>query len=90
MSTPTNHPKSVLMEPKNTKLNEFIMNIYDMSQFRFFIFILSILCCFFVVIAAVLIPCEWSTCISSTKIKDLKPLWSGSIFTDKGFYHIIF
>ncbi|XP_025198472.1 uncharacterized protein LOC112596868 isoform X1 [Melanaphis sacchari] len=80
VTTPTNHPKSVLINSKNTKLEEFIMNIQNMSPFRFILFMISILFCFAVIIGVLfIVPCEWSNCISS---KNIKLIWSDSVFID--------
>lgn len=82
VTTPTNRPKSVLMDNKNTKLDEFLSNIQNMTQFRFILFILSILLCFAVIIAVLfVVPCEWSNCMAS---KESNLLWSDSIFNDIG------
>ncbi|CAH1730853.1 uncharacterized protein LOC114132240 isoform X1 [Aphis gossypii] len=80
VATPTNHPKSVLINSKNTKLEEIIMNIQNMSPFRFILFIISILFCFTVIIGVLfIVPCEWSNCISP---KNIKLTWSDSVFID--------
>lgn len=71
------------MNSKTTNVDEFILNIKNMSQFRFIIFILSILFCFVVIILVLFfVPCEYSNCISSTN--NVKSLWSDSIFSDIG------
>uniref|UniRef100_A0A2S2NUQ9 FAM234A/B beta-propeller domain-containing protein n=1 Tax=Schizaphis graminum TaxID=13262 RepID=A0A2S2NUQ9_SCHGA len=80
VTTPTNHPKSVLINSKKTKLEEFIMNIQNMSPFRFILFMISILFCFAVIIGVLfIVPCEWSNCISP---KNIKLIWSDSVFID--------
>lgn len=85
MTTPEHHPKSVLMDKENSKFDEFVSNIHNMSQFRFFMFILSIVFCFaFILIILFVVPCEWSNCISSNK---LELLWSESVFNDIGNYY---
>jgi len=82
MTTPTNKPKSVLMDGENTKLDEFLTNIQNMTQLRFIFFVLSILLCFVVIIAVLfVVPCEPSTCISPSNVK---LLWSNAVFTDIG------
>lgn len=61
-----------------------------MSQFRFFIFIFSILFCFAVMIAVLfIVPCEWSNCISSKNFQysvkfSAKLPWSDYVFEDIG------
>lgn len=81
VTTPTNRPRSVLINSKNTKLEEFILNIHNnMSPFRFILFVISILFGFAVIIGVLfIVPCEWSNCISS---KNIKLIWSDSIFID--------
>ncbi|KAL4101057.1 hypothetical protein QTP88_021078 [Uroleucon formosanum] len=81
VTTPTNHPRSVLINSKNTKLEEFIMNIHNnMSTLRFILFMISILFGFSVIIGVLfIVPCKWSDCISS---KNIKFSWSDSIFID--------
>lgn len=90
VTTPTNRPKSVIMNNKRSQWDEFLTNIHNMSHLRFSTFVLSILLCFAVIVVVLLIiPCEWSNCISETKIK---LLWSESIFTDIGiiiYYYYI-
>lgn len=82
MTTPTDKPKSVLMDGKNTKLDEFLTNIQNMTQLRFILFILSILLCFVVIFAVLfVVPCEPSTCTWSSNVK---LLWSNAVFTDIG------
>lgn len=87
VTTPTNHPRSVLINRKNTKLEEFIMNIHNnMSTLRFILFMISILFGFAVIIGVLfIVPCKWSDCISS---KNIKFSWSDSIFIDIGIFYI--
>lgn len=85
VTTPTNRPKSILMESKTTKLDEFLSNVQNMSQFRLILFVLSILFCFIVIIVVLfVVPCEWSNCTSSRKVKIL---WSDSVFNDIGIIY---
>lgn len=87
VATPTNHPKSVLINSTNTKLEEIIMNIQNMSPIRFILFIISILFCFTVIIGVLfMVPCEWSNCISP---KNIKLSWSDSVFIDIGIIYIL-
>lgn len=89
MTTPTDQPKSVLLDDKKNKMDEFFTIVQNMTQLRFILFILSILLCFVVVIAFLfVVPCEPSTCVSSRKVE---LLWSNAVFDDIGtsFYKFI-
>lgn len=73
------------MDSKTTKIDVFLSNVQHMSQFRFILFVLSILFCFVVIIVVLfVIPCEWSNCISS---REINILWSDSVFNDIGIIY---
>lgn len=88
MTTPTDHSNSVVMNNTTTKLDEFLSNIQNMTQFRFIMFVLSIFSCFAVIISVLFfVPCEWSDCISSRKVESI---WSNSVFNDIGTFYLLF
>lgn len=86
--TPTNRPKSVLMDGQTTNWDDFVINVHRMSHLRFAMFSVSIVMCFAVAVAVLfVVPCEWSDCAAPTANVEL--LWSDSVFNDIGSWNVL-
>lgn len=86
MATPEpSEPRTNVVPAGNTVVDEILYALQLMSKTRLVLFIVTIFMCFaLVVVVLFVIPCEWSSCIKSTKLKEGQPLWTESVFTDIG------